>query len=117
MSTDVLNSYNYNPNSNIPNLAVVEDPNGNFSKVSSYFLDKADYLRLKNLNLAYSLPSRLLQQTGFLNNSTVRIYANAENLFTITDYKGFDPEVGNLGIDAGRFPVSRMFSVGMNVSF
>ncbi|WP_290791664.1 SusC/RagA family TonB-linked outer membrane protein [Flavihumibacter sp. UBA7668] len=117
MSTDVLNSYNYNPNSNIPNLAVVEDPNGNFSKVSSYFLDKADYLRLKNLNLAYSLPSRILQQTGFLNNSTVRIYANAENLFTITDYKGFDPEVGNLGIDAGRFPVSRMFSVGMNVSF
>lgn len=117
MSTDVLNSFNYNPNSNIPNLAVVEDPNGNYSKVSSYFLDKADYMRLKNLNLAYSLPTRLLQKTGFLNNSTVRVYANAENLFTITNYKGFDPEVGNLGIDAGRFPVSRMFSVGMNVSF
>ncbi|KYP15169.1 TonB-dependent receptor [Flavihumibacter sp. CACIAM 22H1] len=117
MSTDILNSYNYNPNSNIPRLAVVEDPNGNYSKVSSYFLDKADYMRLKNLHLAYTLPGAVMQKAAFLKNSSVRIYANAENLFTITSYKGFDPEVGNLGIDGGRFPVSRMFSVGMNVSF
>ncbi|MCF1713750.1 TonB-dependent receptor [Flavihumibacter sp. RY-1] len=117
MSTDVLNSYNYNPNSDIPNLAVVEDPNGNFSKVSDYFLDKADYLRLKNLHLAYTLPSSLMQQVLALKDARVRVYANAENLITITKYKGFDPEVGNLGIDGGRFPVSRMFSVGMNVSF
>ena len=117
MSTDVLNSYNYNPNSDIPNLAVVEDPNGNFSKVSDYFLDKADYLRLKNLHLAYTLPGSLMSKVTALKDARVRIYANAENLLTITSYKGFDPEVGNLGIDGGRFPVSRMFSVGMNVSF
>lgn len=117
MSTDVLNSYNYNPNSNIPNLAVIEDPNGNFSKVSDYFLEKADYLRLKNVHLAYALPSSLINKAAFLNGTRVRIYANAENMLTITNYKGFDPEVGNLGIDGGRFPVSKMFSVGMNVSF
>jgi TonB-linked SusC/RagA family outer membrane protein len=117
MSTDVLNSYNYNPNSNIPNLAVVEDPNGNFSKVSDYFLEKADYMRVKNIHLAYTLPSSLISKASFLNGTTVRIYANAENAITITKYKGFDPEVGNLGIDGGRFPVSKMFSVGMNVSF
>lgn len=116
MSTDVLNSFNYNPNSDIPNLAVVEDPNGNYSKVSSYFLDRADYMRVKNLQLAYSLPASFLQRMNFLSNSRIRVYANAENLFTITNYKGFDPEVGNYGIDGGRFPVSRMFSFGMNVS-
>ncbi|MBL7965566.1 MAG: TonB-dependent receptor [Prolixibacteraceae bacterium] len=116
MSTDVLESFNYNPNSGIPRLAVVEDPNGNFSKVSDYFLDKGDYLRLKNLNIAYTLPKSLVSQIG-INNSSFRIYVNAENLLTFTKYSGFDPEVGNLGIDAGRYPVSRMFSVGLNVSF
>ncbi|MBX3252553.1 MAG: TonB-dependent receptor [Chitinophagaceae bacterium] len=117
MSVDVLDSYNYNPNSNIPNLAVVEDPNGNFSKVSDYFLDRADYMRIKNVHLAYSLPSSLVSKVSFLNNTRVRVYVNAENLVTITKYSGFDPEVGSLGIDGGRFPVSRMFSAGMNVSF
>lgn len=116
MSTDVLDSYNYNPNSNIPNLAVVEDPNGNYSKMSSYFLEKADYMRLKNVHLSYTLPTRSMS-SSFLNDKTIRVYVNAENLLTITGYKGFDPEVGNFGIDGGRFPVSRMFSVGMNVSF
>ncbi|MBK7097715.1 MAG: hypothetical protein IPH58_04365 [Sphingobacteriales bacterium] len=43
MSTDVLNSYNYNSNSDIPRLAIVEDPNGNFSKVPDYFLEKGDF--------------------------------------------------------------------------
>lgn len=117
MSTDVLNSYNYNPNSGIPNLAVVEDPNGNYSKVSDYFLDRADYLRIKNIHLSYTLPERLISKMSFLKSSKVRVYVNGENLITITNYTGFDPEVGNLGIDGGRFPVSRMFSAGVNVSF
>lgn len=117
MSTDVLNSYNYNPNSNIPNLAVVEDPNGNFSKVSDYFLDRADYLRVKNIHLSYTLPAAWLSKLSILNNTVVRVYVNGENLATITKYSGFDPEVGNLGIDGGRFPVSKMLSAGLNVSF
>lgn len=116
MSTDVLESFDYNPNSGIPRLAVVEDPNGNYSKVSDFFLDKGDYLRLKNLNIAYTLPTDFVNQIG-LTNSSFRIYVNAENLITFTKYKGFDPEVGNLGIDTGRYPVSRMLSVGLNVSF
>jgi TonB-linked SusC/RagA family outer membrane protein len=116
MSTDVLNSYNYDPNSGIPRLAVVEDPNGNFSKVSDYFLDKGDYMRLKNLNIAYTLPKSFVNHIG-LKNSSFRFYVNGENLLTFTKYSGFDPEVGNLGIDAGRYPVSRMVSLGLNVSF
>ncbi len=117
MSTDVLNSYNYNPDSDIPNLAVVQDPNGNYSKVSDYFLDRADYMRIKNVHLSYTLPTSVMPKVGLMKDTRVRIYVNAENLLTFTKYTGFDPEIGNLGIDGGRFPVSRMYSVGMNVSF
>lgn len=116
MSSDVLDSYNYNPNSGIPNLAVVEDPNGNYTKVSDFFLEKADYLRLKNLYLSYTLPKTLVKQIGLQADNTVRVYVNGENLLTFTKYSSFDPEVGNLGLDGGRFPVSRMYSVGINVS-
>jgi TonB-linked SusC/RagA family outer membrane protein len=116
MSTDVLRSFNYDPNSGIPRLAVVEDPNGNFSKVSDYFLEKGDYMRLKNLHLSYTLPKTFVAKIG-LRNSTFRFYLNGENLLTFTKYSAFDPEVGNLGIDAGRYPVSRMVSLGLNVSF
>ncbi len=117
MTTDILQSFEYNPNSGIPRLSFIDDANGNYSKVSSYFLDKADYIRLKNVNLAYALPQSLVTRIGLSAQSKVRFYMNGENLITITDYTAFDPEVGNLGIDSGRFPVSRMYSVGVNVSF
>ncbi|WP_262245054.1 SusC/RagA family TonB-linked outer membrane protein [Parapedobacter soli] len=117
MTTDILQSFEYNPNSGIPRLSFIDDPNGNYSKVSSYFLEKADYLRLKNVNLAYTLPSSLVGRIGGTGQTSIRVYANAENVLTLTDYSAFDPEVGNLGIDGGRFPVSRMFSLGINVSF
>lgn len=116
MSTDILKSFNYDQNSGIPRLAVVEDPNGNFSKVSDYFLEKGDFLRLKTLNLSYTLPQSLLQKS-FLSQSKIRIFINGENLLTFTKYSAFDPEVGSQGVDAGRFPVSRMFSGGVNLSF
>lgn len=117
MTTDILQSFEYNPNSGVPRLSFIDDPNGNYSKVSSYFLEKADYLRLKNVNLSYALPRSVVDRIGGVGKTDIRVYANAENVLTITDYSAFDPEVGNLGIDGGRFPVSRMFSLGINVSF
>lgn len=116
MSRDVLDSYNFNPNSDIPRLAVREDDNGNYTNASNFFLESGNYLRMKNLNISYTLSKNLIKTIG-LGECGLRVYFNAENLLTITNYKGFDPEVGNLGIDAGRYPVARILSAGINVSF
>src|SRR5690606_11812113 len=112
---DILNSFEYDQNSGIPRLSMVSDPNGNYSRVSSYFLEDADYLRLKNANISYTLSEKVLSKIK-LSGKSVRFYINADNLITITKYSAFDPEVGNFGVDEGRFPVSRMYSAGLNVS-
>ena len=117
MTTDILKSFEYDPSSGIPRLSFISDPNGNYSLVSSYFLDKGDYLRLKNLNVSYTIPKSVYSRLGLGDSSNIRLYVNGENLLTFTQYSAFDPEVGNRGIDAGRFPVSRMYSVGVNVTF
>jgi hypothetical protein len=117
MSKDVLRSFEYDPDSGIPRLSFIDDPNGNYSHTSSFFLEDGDYLRLKNLNIAYNLPRNLLGRMGMGESSNIRLYVNGENLLTFTNYTAFDPEVGSLGIDGGRFPVSRMYSFGINVKF
>ena len=117
LSTDALDSYNYNPNSNTPNLAMAADANGNFSKVSDFFLEKADYLRLKSLNIGYTLSPSLSKRIDPTGKMKIKFYINGENLLTFTKYSAFDPEVGNLGVDGGRFPVSKMTSIGINVTF
>lgn len=117
MSTDILESFEYDPNSGVPRLSFIDDPNGNYSLVSSYFLEDGDYLRLRNLSLSYTIPQVVMSRLGLGSGSTVRVYANGENLLTFTKYSAFDPEVGNLGMDGGRFPISRIYSFGINVSF
>ena len=49
--------------------------------------------------------------------ASIRIYASGENLFTITKYGGMDPEVGHMGLDGGRYPVSRVINFGLNLNF
>ncbi len=117
MTTDILDSYEYDPGSGVPRLSMVSDPNGNYSRVSDFFLEKGDYLRLKNLSLSYTLPSSLLSGIGW-NNGGIRIYVSGENLITFTEYSSFDPEISARGgIDDGRFPVSRTYSGGINITF
>lgn len=116
MLSDIMDSWTYNKSSNVPRLTMVEDANGNYSTVSDYFLESGSYLRLKNVTLGYTLPKSLMQNMG-MDGSRIRVYLGAENLFTITPYNGFDPEVGNYGVDGGAYPVSRSFSVGLNLNF
>src|SRR5574344_1004415 len=88
---------------------------------SSYFVENGSYLRVKDITLSYSLPSRLLSKIGI---TKLQPYITATNLITFTKYNGMDPEVnqwGNSGsvqgIDWGTYPQSKSFVFGLNVEF
>ena len=76
------------------------------------------YLRLKNIQLGYTLPEKLTKK-AFI--SRLRVFVAAENLLTLTKYHGYDPEISSggtsLGIDYGVYPQARTFSFGVNVAF
>ena len=80
---------------------------------STRFIEDGSYLRLKNVQIGYTFP---LKWTQKFRCSRLRLYATASNLFTITKYKGYDPEVGG-GVDYGNYPQSRTFTVGLNATF
>jgi len=80
---------------------------------STRFLEDGSYLRLKNMQIGYTFP---LKWTQKFRCSRLRLYATASNLFTITGYKGYDPEVGG-GVDYGNYPQSRTFTFGLNATF
>jgi len=92
------------------------DTNGNFGKMSDFYLEKGDYLRLKLVQFGYSLPTNVVSQIGA---SKVRFYLTGENLFTLTKYTGYDPEIGGgvFGIDKGIYPQARTFMFGANLQF
>jgi TonB-linked SusC/RagA family outer membrane protein len=89
--------------------------------ISSRYVEDGSYLRIQNFTLGYSLPQDLISK---YNISRLRFYGTAQNLFTFTNYSGYDPEIGSFnqnvllsGIDNGRYPVARTFSVGLNLEF
>lgn len=93
--------------------AVYSDPNQN-ARHSDRFIENGAYLRLKNLTFGYTLPESL---SGKAHLGIARIYLSGQNLFTLTEYSGFDPEVGVSGVDLGTYPVTRTFGFGINVNF
>ena len=80
---------------------------------SSRFVEDGSYLRLKNFSIGYTLPQRWTKK---MHMNRWRFYVTASNLFTITDYTGYDPEVGG-GVDYGNYPQSRTFIFGTNINF
>lgn len=104
-------------NTNVP---IAEDA-ASFSstgQINSYYLEDASYLRLKNLSIGYTLPTRLLERIKV---DKIRFYVQATNLFTITKYKGLDPEIigpdQSFGVDVGIYPTVKNFIVGVNLNF
>ena len=82
--------------------------------VNETILEDASFLRLKNLQISYEFPKKWMDRTGFI--AGFRVYAIARNLFTITKYSGYDPEVdGNLQL--GVYPNSRQFTIGAEFTF
>jgi len=104
-----------NTGGTIPRVSA-SDANGNFSNTSDFYLENGSYLRIKNVTLGYTLKKQFLDR---LKISNLRLYVTANNLFTITKYTGFDPEVGTElnGIDLGRYPQARSVLFGLNVNF
>ena len=110
------------------------DRNQNWSSINSYHIQKASYLRLRNVQLGYNLSPGLLSK---LRISSFRVYVAADNVFTITNYKGINPDIGittplgneatetrvgdflDRGVDNAnyRYPVSRILSIGINTEF
>lgn len=85
---------------------------------SDLYVYDGSYLRVKNVQLGYTLPENLVRKIML---SNVRVYLAAENLFTFTSYHGFDPEISSggtsLGIDYGVYPQARIFTAGVSVAF
>lgn len=92
------------------------DTNGNFEKMSNFYLEDGDYLRLKVISLGYSLPSEIVEK---IKASRLRFYVTGENLLTLTKYTGYDPEIGGnvFGIDRGYYPQAKTVMLGANVQF
>ncbi|MGC9342236.1 MAG: SusC/RagA family TonB-linked outer membrane protein, partial [Bacteroidales bacterium] len=94
------------------------DNNINMKTVSDFFVFDGSFVRLRNISIGYSLPNPV---TDFLNIKNLRVYVSSENLFTITSYPGYDPEIGggvfSNGIDQGIYPQARTFLTGINITF
>ncbi|HVI47066.1 MAG TPA: TonB-dependent receptor [Chitinophaga sp.] len=90
------------------------DANSNI-RVSDRYVEDGSFVKIKNIQLGYTLPAGFLKRTGF---RQVRIYAQAKNAFTITKYSGYDPEVAggimNTGVDRGAYPQARTWSLGID---
>ncbi|MDE6446026.1 MAG: TonB-dependent receptor [Alistipes sp.] len=117
-SRDILGAWSpENRGSDIPRINS-QDPNGNFTTMSDWYLEDASYLRIKNVSVAYDL-SRLLRRSRHFasRNSSLSVYFSAENLYTFTNYSGMDPEVGGWGLDSGKYPVSRVMSFGIRLTY
>jgi len=102
----------------IPRI-VASDPNGNFSSISDFYVEPGDFLRVKDVQLGYSLPESIRQTLGL---TQARFYFAVQNLFTFTEYNGFDPEIGarnalDIGIDRGIYPQARSWRFGANIVF
>ncbi|WP_374163285.1 SusC/RagA family TonB-linked outer membrane protein [Arcticibacter sp. MXS-1] len=106
----VLDRWTGEGTSNSIPRAVYSDPNKN-TRNSNRFIEDGAYLRLKNLTIGYSLPSAFARK-AYLNN--LRVYMSAQNLLTLTDYSGFDPEVQG-GVDNSNYPLTRTISFGVSM--
>jgi TonB-linked SusC/RagA family outer membrane protein len=123
--TQVLNAWTpSNTNTDIPR-AVSADPNQN-ARPSTRFIEDGSYLRLKNIMLTYNVPGKSLESLSKGAVKGLNIYVSAQNIFTLTDYSGFDPEVGNRtvtstsltnGVDYAVYPQPKGYQVGINVNF
>ena len=117
---DYRNYHVVNTSTIMPRLSTESGVNKN-NRVSDAYVEDGSYIRLQNISLSYTFPRKWIKNL-FLTNA--KIYCNIQNLFTITKYDGYDPEVGSLrgnallnGVDYSRYPSPRIYTVGINLQF
>jgi TonB-linked SusC/RagA family outer membrane protein len=111
--SDIKNAWTpQNTNTKVPRLSYT-DANNNFGRISDFYIEDASYLRLKSLTIGYTFSSKALKRVQ------PRIYLTGQNLFTITNYSGMDPEVGlsNQGLDLGMYPIAKAYLFGIDFNF
>lgn len=108
-----------NTNTDVPRLSYI-DSNDNM-RISDRYVENGSYLRLRNVQIGYTLPKNWTKKVML---DKVRFYVSGQNLLTITNYSGADPEVGetisgsiNRGVDIGTYPSSRTVTGGVNITF
>lgn len=119
---DISNVYISNAGTcSYPRIYVKGGSMNDNNRISSRFVENGSYLRLKSLSFAWNLPKAWLSK---INIDWVQVYVNAQNLFTITGYDGYDPEIGAngqsvilQGIDNYRYPSQRIYNFGLKVRF
>ena len=116
---DIHNVRLKNPTTSMPR-ASINDPNDN-DRWSDRYIEDGTYVRLKNISFGYNFPKKWISKWGL---ESLRVYANFQNLLTITKYSGYDPEIGVstqsanvMGLDNARYPSPTTYSFGLNVSF
>ncbi|WP_052323378.1 SusC/RagA family TonB-linked outer membrane protein [Flexithrix dorotheae] len=120
---DALNGWSpENPNTDIPRNTL-SDPGFN-RRMSDFYLENGSYFRLRNLQIGYTLPSELTSKWSI---TRARFYGTIQNVFTITNYTGYYPEVGrntrgsrrifSSGVDESAYPAARTFQLGVQLGF
>jgi hypothetical protein len=107
-----------NPDGDVPIYENVSNFSTN-TQANSWYVEDGTYFRLQNITLAYNIPAVKLNQIKM---EKLRVFASVNNVLTITKYEGLDPSVGgaadtNYGIDIGNYPITRSFTLGVNVAF
>lgn len=112
-----------NTQTSVPQYRGTNNVNNNatysYRSISDYFLEDGTFIRLRNIALGYTVPKKTTQKIGV---NRLRFYIQAQNALTLTKYTGFDPEVGNnglstRGLDAGTYPMTAQYKVGLQLQF
>jgi TonB-dependent starch-binding outer membrane protein SusC len=94
-------------------------PNGGNLPASTYFVESGNFIRLNNVTIGYTIPDKILKKQGVI--TSFRVFANAQNAYTLKKYSGFTAELPggptNSGIELGTYPTTKTFALGVNVGF
>lgn len=116
-TTEIYNAWTPENHTNQPRN-IANDPNGNFSRPSDYFVEDGSYLKLRNAQIGINVPDETLNRWGL---NGLRLFVNANNILTFTRYSGLDPEIAgsniSRGVDFGLYPQVRTISGGVELQF